>query len=769
MKKRNCINKSGCLAVLMVLPLVFLSCTRGPSTPEEYIQQGRSLVAEQKYNQAVSAFTHAIEMAPESASAWSALAEAYLKLGQTTSSIDSYQHVLEIEPDNHEALLKLARFDLLGKRFHKAEVKVQKILQQESTDTEALFLLSDIYKQSSRPDLAVQVYQAIIENSPDNNEALLCLAEVLANTGNVAKAEKILQQTVAKAGASTASRLMLFNLYNNRRDYEQAEAVLKTGLEKNPENADLYNVLGIFYYTRNDTKQAEDAFRNAIKKDPDNISSYLLTGNFYRYTGDKQKSLEMYKSALELSPRNLNIMMTIAHFYLESGDISTARSYLKKITDIRPDYFPAQLADVNLLIHEKEFDAALKICDFLLKASPVSDELYRLKGLAYLKKGDLSNAEDACLRAIELSPGNINARIRLADIYLKQGQIEKADQQNREIFTLLHDNIDVDGILGSTSLQQSSKTISLESSESLFAEAATNPFGAFRMERLVVLKKKYGQMIENFEAALAKNPALVKVFETIILMHVANEDYQTAIERCEQQVDTLKNTPDIEPVQLAFIYNIKGGVYLVAGVPEKAEDAFQAAIKIAPDFLKPYYALARLYLAQKDLDKAISQYQVLLENNPDQASPHMMLGVLYKMKNDYSQAQENYEKALAINPKFAKAANNLAYLLSEQEDHLDEALRLALKAKSIDANDPYIRDTLGWVYYKMELYEDALRELKVSVNKLSNNATVNYHLGMVYYRLENSDQAKLSFKNALNLNDSFAGADNARKLLDLLK
>ena len=44
-----------------------------------------------------------------------------------------------------------------------------------------------------------------------------------------------------------------------------------------------------------------------------------------------------------------------------------------------------------------------------------------------------------------------------------------------------------------------------------------------------------------------------------------------------------------------------------------------------PNFLQPYYALARLYLIDKKEDMAILQYHKLLEKNPKQTSPHMVL------------------------------------------------------------------------------------------------------------------------------------------------
>ncbi|MDY6824848.1 MAG: tetratricopeptide repeat protein [Thermodesulfobacteriota bacterium] len=764
-------SKIRLLVVVLFLSLLAVSCSTDASGPASYIQKGNDFKASHNYKQAVAAYQQAVSRAPDKVAAWSGMGDAYLKLGKTQASIDAYRHVLELDPRNTGALLRLARFDLLGNRYDEASKKVETVLDDQPANTEALFLRADIYQQQEHLKQAAVTYETILEASPSNKKAYLRLADVQARQGNAAGAEDTLKDAIRVAPDTTAPRLMLFNLYNQRREYEKAEAVLNDAVEAAPENGDLYAALGRFYFSRGKTAAAEHAFKTAIRKSPEDVSMYLLAGNFYSATGNSSQALSMYKAALAKVPRNPRIMAILVDYYLETGKTKPARDYIEKILNERPGYFPARLLDIRLLIQEDRHDEAIKRCERLFKDRPLSDELFRLKGLAYLEKGDLEQAKSAFARAVEISPGNINARIRLANIYLEQGEIEKARQLNREVFSLLHENFNVEVVLGSASLQDAPcQSISLESSESLFDVASGNPFGAFRMERLEGLKKKYDRMIENFEAVLAENPSLIGVFESIILMHMVNEEYDAALSKCDRQAAILKNAPDIPKAQsdslLAAVYNLKGGICLVTGERDRAEFFFQKAIRLAPNSLKPYYALARLYLAEKNLDKAISQYQALLENNPEKAGPHMMLGVLYKMKDDFARSEKHYRKALAIDPEFANAANNLAYLLSEQPDRLDEALTYALKAKSIEGDDPYIRDTLGWVYYQMGLYEDALRELKACVKKIPDNATVNYHLGMVHYRLGEMEEARRYLETALDLSERFYEAVNARKILN---
>ena len=155
----------------------------------------------------------------------------------------------------------------------------------------------------------------------------------------------------------------------------------------------------------------------------------------------------------------------------------------------------------------------------------------------------------------------------------------------------------------------------------------------------------------------------------------------------------------------------------------------------------------------------------MLEVNPRQVQPHMLLGVIYDTRKQFDLSVKHYRAALEINPEFAPAANNLAFILIEQEKNIGEALGLAQKAKEKLPDSPYIMDTLGWVYYKRGLYDPAIGEFSDSLAKIPDNAAVIYHLGMAYYKKGENDKAREQLEKALSLKPDFPGSDEAKKAL----
>jgi tetratricopeptide (TPR) repeat protein len=120
---------------------------------------------------------------------------------------------------------------------------------------------------------------------------------------------------------------------------------------------------------------------------------------------------------------------------------------------------------------------------------------------------------------------------------------------------------------------------------------------------------------------------------------------------------------------------------------------------------------------------------------------------------------------LDINPGLALAANNLAYILAKQDKNLNEALDFARTAREKLPYDPYVIDTMGWVFYKKGLYDWAIGELSESLAKIPQNPSVNYHIGMAYFKKGNPEQARTYLEKALNISNSFDGAQEAKQVL----
>jgi tetratricopeptide (TPR) repeat protein len=113
---------------------------------------------------------------------------------------------------------------------------------------------------------------------------------------------------------------------------------------------------------------------------------------------------------------------------------------------------------------------------------------------------------------------------------------------------------------------------------------------------------------------------------------------------------------------------------------------------------------------------------------------------------------EAMQKAIALDPKHASALNYLGYIYADLGQNLDEAERLIKEALKYKPDDCYITDSLGWVYYKKGMYEEALLYLNRAVKTCPDDPINLEHLGDAYLKVNDTKNALKFYKKSLEKN-----------------
>ena len=182
-----------------------------------------------------------------------------------------------------------------------------------------------------------------------------------------------------------------------------------------------------------------------------------------------------------------------------------------------------------------------------------------------------------------------------------------------------------------------------------------------------------------------------------------------------------------------------------------------------------YGLLGQMYIAQGRLEEAQAELEVIAERQPRDISALTLVGMLFEAQGRTGEAIQRYEAVLERDPRSAVAANNLAWHYSTDEANLNRALDLAQIAKEQLPDRHEVNDTLGWVYYQMDLPANAIPPLEEAIEQHPENATYHYHLGMAQMGTTDRTSAEQSLTRALSLNSDFEGADEARQTLSLIR
>jgi tetratricopeptide (TPR) repeat protein len=146
-------------------------------------------------------------------------------------------------------------------------------------------------------------------------------------------------------------------------------------------------------------------------------------------------------------------------------------------------------------------------------------------------------------------------------------------------------------------------------------------------------------------------------------------------------------------------------------------------------------------LADGDRPGARKALETALEAAPSRTSTLLLLASVLELENRPEEVTGVYERVLREDPENPVAANNLAMIYSRDETRLPEALRLAEIAVRKAPENPYTRDTLGWVQYKMGSWNLAARNLEQAREALPEHPEITYHLGAVYAKLGKKKEA----------------------------
>lgn len=145
-------------------------------------------------------------------------------------------------------------------------------------------------------------------------------------------------------------------------------------------------------------------------------------------------------------------------------------------------------------------------------------------------------------------------------------------------------------------------------------------------------------------------------------------------------LEPLAATLDADP---AYHFEL-GNAYFDLSQFEKAEQHFQRATGLAPDYLAASVNLGSVYDELGRLDDALGAYRAALKIDPDEEKTLCNIGGVFFQKRQISQAMTSFQKAIEKHPDSQLAHYNLAILFADSKIY-GEAIVEWQKVVDIDA------------------------------------------------------------------------------------
>jgi tetratricopeptide (TPR) repeat protein len=528
--------------------------------------------------------------------------------------------------------------------------------------------------------------------------------------------------------------------------------------------------------------------------DPTCAYYYFLIGSRAEYEQNLDEALEMYRKAVACDPTADYINEKIPILLIRLGKIEAAEKWLQTFIAKHPDKNTQRilLADIN--IHNGNIPAAIRLYREAQLHDPESETLLLRLGLLYSQQKDYKQAEEILTSLLKKNDKSYFANLYLARVFNQAGNYEKAAQRyesaldlnwSKELVLEMADfysqykKYDKALLLYQSILAQNKKDeqaslgliqtyLSLNREKAVFTELARlrtftkDPVKIDLIESRIYINLGKPAKAEKLLLSLLKKK---KSSQAQYLLAVTYFDQK----KLEKSLQTLRN---IDPASEQY----EDGIFLQLRIlrdTKRIDQALALLQKTVADknLNKPifYMLLASLYQEKPDLRRGIDVLKEGIALYPDNDQLYFELAITLEKAGKHDQSMEAMEKVLQLKPDHPEALNFIGYSWADANINLNKALAYIKRAILQRPDNGFIRDSLGWVYFRLRDYHQAVDELQKAVSQEPNDPHILEHLGDAYAAMGQKSKAVDAYIKALHLSTQDQDKNVLQKKIEALK
>lgn len=751
--------------VAILLGTVLLGCS-SPSS-EEAVKvvrdRARDLVQKQQFREALTAYQQVVKLDPRDDEAYYQLAVLYLRVGKAEDVDLAHQALLKVvklKGSRVDAHVQLAYLYIGSNQPAKARLQADAILAAEPTHPDGHLIRGISLVQEGNLEKGIAELRKAIESDPKRRGAYLELARTYTQHHSFPEAAAVLRDLLQIDTQSVETRTALGDVLAAAGNESEAAKEYRRGLEVDRNSGPLYFKLAVLSQRQQRLGEAEVLYRQWTEVLPNDAQAHVALAQFYRSTGRMKEAEASYQRASQVERSPHFAHEALITFYLETNRLKEAGLELDVFLKQNPTEMAGRILQARLTLEQGDTENALSLLQDMARQAPKLAAVHQYLGIAWARQHNLPQAISALKEAQRLAPHSSDIHSSLAQVYLAQGSLDLAIAEGNAAIESNPKNVSALRALADAHLLAGDAKRAQEFLREVLTLLPGDPIVHHRLGVVSRAQHRATEAMAHFEQALEKAPKLVEALEQIVAILVSQGKVPQARERVGRQVAMYPQDPRL--------LNLLGEVLVKSQNFPEAEAAFKKAMALDGTLLSTYANLGVLYTRQGKVEEAIREFETIVAKSPQQLSALMILGMLHEQRKDYPRATAKYEEALRVDARFAPAANNLAWILIEYGGDKERALSYAETAWKALPRDPYIVDTLGWVYYHKQMYAKSVSLLKESIDQLPEHPLILYHYGMAQYANNNSVEAKKSLAKFLTLSPDNPYAPKAKEALAAL-
>lgn len=449
----------------------------------------------------------------------------------------------------------------------------------------------------------------------------------------------------------------------------------------------------------------------AVSKDTKSVDARILLGGVYSSLKVYDKALKQYEEILKIDKNNMDAPLYIGALYAEKKDYDLAVKYFMSLANNEDNTTP-QVAWYYV---------------------------GRIRAEQKAKNSD-KLAEEAFKKALSVKADYVEAIIGLGNLYSKNKQEQKIVDLYKSFQREHGPHPRLAEFLVQIYLEQEKLDLAYDQLEALEGYTDDSLNIRMRMALILIEQKQYSKAITKLNEILVQVPDSDKIRFYLAAIYEETQQYSKAVE------NFLRITPESQYYGESVVH----AAYLL-----KQSKNADEAISIVKEGLKYRQDVAQFYTIYASLldEKGLWQQagdilEDAVKKFPDNIQVQFFLGTIQDRLGDKNKVIKQMKKVVEMDPNHVQGLNYLAFTYAESTNDLEEAEKLVRHALTIEPNDGYILDTLGWILFKKGQMQESIKILEAAFRIQPNEAIIAEHLGDAYTKHQLVEKARLMYRRA---------------------
>lgn len=519
-----------------------------PQDPDPVAALARLYLAQHKRAEAEGLLIRAKYSFGDNSAGYRLLGDFYLGLGELDKATREYRTLYEGHPQDLQVKKNFADLLIHTNQFDEAKTVDDEILKADPNDNEGLIFKGQLQTQSGDVSTAIATLQTVLKNDPSNGLAHYCLGVAFQKSANPEASEREWRDAVRLRPDLLDAQRELALLAMRRGDMTTVERASGEVIRLRPTSPEGYALRAVSGINQKHFSAADADVHKAIDVAPGSALGYVQLGNLSLALKKLKEAETAFQSALDRDPRSNDALRGLMNTYVALGQV----------------------------------DAAVSAANIQIAKVQDNSGFYDLFGtVLFEQKKDLSGAQAALTKSVQLDKNNTDALMKLGKVELAQGRIEEA----------------------TATYQRATKD---------------NPQEAgfyVMLGQIFQSQRDWAKAQESYQRALNlrhEDPVASCNLAYVILQ--AGGDLDIALSLAQTARRRMPESPEVA--------DTLGWIYYQKGAYRSAIDSLQAALSLAQtnrsaDNPRFHYHLAMAFAKSGDPAKAREQFHKLLKMSPD--------------------------------------------------------------------------------------------------------------------------------------------------------